>query len=256
MTLQRLHTNLAPIDLLTREELEQGLHKEIDAALRERVRGLDSVRIPMVPITAVSATQQLFTTNDATPWGPEQGDVWLVRRAIVKSSLLTDNAKWIAFRGSAPSDVANSYTSRYILDGMSAPVTQPTPPAITVGASPFTFINTQAYGVQVTVTGGATVSVSVNGQPTGTGDGTYYLAPNSYITVTYVTAPTMTEVNASANIPMGQNVNLGFYFSTKSPFLQPGEQIYAQLSNATVGVQYIMDAEAVRCPAEMKGKLL
>jgi hypothetical protein len=258
MTMQRLHNNLAPIDILTREEMEQVLHKGLDAAMRERVRGLDSVRIPNVPIMATSTTQALYTSNDATPWGPEQGDVWLVRRAIVKSSLLTDNAKWVAYRGSAPSDVGNAYTSRYILDGMSAPVSAPVPSQPGVPASTVAVQNTNSYPVQVVISGGSGLSaVVVNGITVGTGDGTYTVPAYGAISVTYsTTAPTWVWSNASSAVPLGLNVNLGYYFSTKSPFLQPGEQIYGQVFNATVGAQYILDAEAVRCPAEMKGKLL
>jgi hypothetical protein len=178
MTTQRLHTNLAPIDLLTREELEQELDKNVDRALRERARGLEIVRIPFVPITAVAATTNLFTSNDATPWGPEQGDVWMPRRVIVKSSVFTDAAKYLVFRGSTPSDVSNSYTGRFLLD------------AFVGGVTP------------------------------------------------------------------GQNVNVAEYFSTKSVFLMPGEQLYAQILGATIGNQYMMDAEAIRVPAEMKGKIL
>lgn len=178
MTVQRLHTNLAPIDLLTREELEQVNQKGLDNAMREKVRGLDIMRIPVVPITATGATLSLFTTNDATPWGPEQGDIWMLRRVVVKSSVITDVAKYVIYRGHTPSDVANAYTFRYQLE---------------------VFI------------GGATP---------------------------------------------GQNVGVGEYFTSKTVWLQPGEQIYAQVLGATPGNQYLMDGEALRVPAEMKGKLI
>jgi hypothetical protein len=177
MTAQRLHTNLAPIDILTREELEQSLSSSLDAAMRERVRGLELARFPLFPITATGATQNLFSGNDATPWGPEQGDIWMVRRVIVKSSVITDTAKYLLFRGSTPSDVSNAYTTRWLLE------------ASVGGATP------------------------------------------------------------------GFSVNTGFYPGTKAVFLQPGEQIYAQVLTATVGNQYTLDGEAIRVPAEMKGKL-
>lgn len=262
MTKQRLHSNLAEIDLLTREELSQELHKNMDEAMRTRYIGLELQRIPETPLIAVSTTLFMFSGNDSTPWGPEQGDIWMLRRVLVKSSSFTDNGKYMVFRGSTPSDTNNGYTSRQLLEGFTAPVAavnQPVPPAITVGASPFTFVNTQAYGVQVTVTGGTVSAIAVNGQSTGATSGTFYLAPNSFITVTYTAAPGMTEVNATPNtpaVPMGQNVNIGYYPGTKAVFLQPGEQVYAQVNNATVGNQYIISGEAIRCIAEMKGKLL
>jgi hypothetical protein len=178
VTAQRLHSALAPIDVLTREELEQSLDRQMDAWQREKVRGLDIMRIPFVPITATAATIQLFTTNDSTPWGPEQGDIWHLRRVIVKSNVLTDIAKYVLFRGSTPSDVANAYSTRFLLD------------AIIGGATP------------------------------------------------------------------GQNVNVGYFLSTKSVFLLSGEQVYSEIFGATVGNQYYLEGEAVRVPAEMKGKIL
>jgi hypothetical protein len=177
MTTQRIHSQLAPLDILTREEMEQVLNKSMDAMIRERYRGIDIVRIPFVPITATAATVQLFTSNDSTPWGPEQGDVWVPMRVIVKSSVLTDTAKYVIYRGSTPSDVQNAYTSRYLLDAMAA---------------------------------------------------------------------------AGVGLP----VNQAFYIPRKSTFLQPGEQIYAQVFGATIGNQYMLDSDAIRCPAEMKGKII
>lgn len=178
VTRQRLHSALGEVDVLTRDELEQENDRNTDRALRERVRGLDIMRIPFVPITATAATVQLFTTNDQTPWGPEQGDLWHLRRVIVKSNILTDTAKYVLFRGSTPSDVANAYSTRYLLD------------AILGGATP------------------------------------------------------------------GQNVNVGYLIATKAVFLQGGEQVYAEIFSATVGNQYYLEGEAIRVPAEMKGKIL
>ena len=183
MTKQVLHTNLAPIDLLTREELDESLHKGIDAAEREKVRGLDVARLPIQPITALAATVNLSGQNPSgggsdLVFGPNEGDVWMLRRAIVKSSVFTDAAKYILFRGSTPSDVQFAYTFRFLLDG---------------------------------IIGGATP---------------------------------------------GQNVNVGYFAATKSIFINSGEQLYAQVLGATAGNQYLLEAEAIRCPAEMKGKLL
>jgi len=183
MTTQRLHSALAPIDVLTREELEEALHKNFEAAMRSRVRGLDVARLPIQPITATGATVFLSGGNPSgggsdLVFGPNEGDVWMLRRAIVKSSSFVDTAKYLLFRGSTPSDVQFAYTFRFLLDGM---------------------------------TGGATP---------------------------------------------GQNVNVGFYPANKSTFIQSGEQLYAQVLGGTAGNQYLLEAEAIRCPAEMKGKLL
>jgi hypothetical protein len=178
VTQQRLHSNLAPIDVLTREELGQELQHQVDEVFRTRYLGLELQRIPEVALTATGTGLFMFTSNDSTPWGPEQGDIWMLRRVIVKSSVLTDTAKYVVFRGSTPSDTANQYTARQLLEA----------------------------GV-----GGATP---------------------------------------------GFNVNVGYYPGTKAVFLQPGEQVYAQVFSATAGNQYVLGGEAIRCPAEMKGKLL
>lgn len=183
MTMQRLHSQLAPVDLLTREEMDETLNKNLSSAIRERVRGLDIARLPIQPVTALAATVNLSGQNPGgggsdLVFGPNEGDVWMLRRAIVKSSSFVDTAKYLLFRGSTPSDVQFAYTFRFLLDGM---------------------------------IGGATP---------------------------------------------GQNVNVGFYPANKSLFVVSGEQIYAQVLGGTAGNQYLLEAEAIRCPAEMKGKLL
>lgn len=53
----------------------------------------------------------------------------------------------------------------------------------------------------------------------------------------------------------GQNVNVAFRPGNKSEWLQPGEQVYAALTGATVGTVYVMSGWAVEVPAEMVGKI-
>lgn len=179
MAEQRLHSALAPIDVLTRLEMEEILHKGLGNYTRELYRGVGEMRFPRIVQTAATTTIQLgaIEANEA-PIGPEQGDFWSVRRIIVKSSVLADTAKYVLYRGSTPSDVANAYGVFNLLDAFAG------------GATP------------------------------------------------------------------GLNVNVGFYPSSKSITLEPGEQIYAQVFSATVGNQYMLDGEAIRVPAEMKGKVL
>lgn len=178
MAEQRLHSSLGPIDVLTQLELEQSLHRGLDSMIRERYRGVDLIRFPRVTFQATGTTVNLFASPNEAPAGPSSGDFWLVRRLIVKSNVLTDTAKYVVYRGSSPSDVANAYGPVNLLD---------------------------------TFTGGATP---------------------------------------------GLNVNVGFYPGTKSIGLEPGEQIYAALTAATVGNIYVLDGEGIRVPAEMKGKIL
>ena len=120
VTQQRLHNQLAPIDVLTRDEIAQEMTTHMDAFLRDRYRGLEIQQFPRVIVTASNAIQNLFTTNDMTPIGPEQGDVWMIRRIIVKGFNLADAAKYILFAGSTPSDLGNAYTGQYLLEGFTA----------------------------------------------------------------------------------------------------------------------------------------
>jgi len=256
MTTQRLHSNLAPIDLLTREELEQVLDKNVDRELREKVRGLDIARIPEAPITATGTTQNLFTGNDQTPWGPSQGDIWMVRRLNVKSSILTDTAKYILFRGSAPSDFNNAYTSRYLLEGFAPAIPAPVPSQPAVPASTVAQQNVNQYPVQVVLSGFTATAVFVNGIQVGVTNGTYTVPANGSISVTYSVVGTWVWSNLNVAIPAGQYQGVGYYPGTKAIFLQPGEQVYAQVLGATIGNQYTLAGECIRCPAEMKGKLL
>lgn len=179
MPQQRLHSALAPIDVLTRIEMEEVLHKGLNDAVRARYIGVDSVRFPDVVVTATAATVFLGTGGTMDPpIGPAEGDIWMVRRVIVKSSVLADTGKYVLYRGSTPSDTANAFGPRNLLDA----------------------------GI-----GGATP---------------------------------------------GFSVNTGFYPANRALFVFPGEQIYAQVLGGTVGNQYYIDGEAIRVPAEMKGKVL
>lgn len=114
---QRLHSALAPIDVLTRLEMEEVLHKGLDSAVRARYIGVDAVRFPDLVVTATAANVFLGTGGTMDPpIGPAEGDVWMVRRVIVKSSVLTDTAKYVLYRGSTPSDILNAYGPRNVLD--------------------------------------------------------------------------------------------------------------------------------------------
>jgi hypothetical protein len=253
MAQQHLHQALGPIDLLTREELAEEMGHQVDSQIREWVRGLDIARIPAIFTQGNGGTINLVSSGFDDPIvGPGEGDIWMLRRVnVVSSAFGVDAARYILFKGSTPSDTANAYTNRNLLEGFNAASPAPTSPAI--GASPSTYINTNATGVNVAITGGTVSSIAVNGQNTGLTSGTFYLAPGSYITTTYTVAPTQTVTGL---ITIGNPVGIGFYPGTKAVYLQPGEQVYAQIFNTTTGVTYTMNGEAIRCPAEMKGKLL
>lgn len=82
-----------------------------------------------------------------------------------------------------------------------------TPPAASVtgvtqlalGASPATAFNTNAFPIQVTITGGTVSAIAVNGVTTGSTSGTFTVPAFGNITVTYTVLPTITTA-ATAQI--------------------------------------------------------
>jgi hypothetical protein len=260
MTTQRLHAAMAPIDVLTRIEHEEVMHKSMDMLIRDRVRGIDSARLPPVAITSLAGgTLNLYAggSSDGSA-GPEQGDVWMLRTANVASSAFaTDVAKYVLFRGSSPSD-PGTYTNRQLLNGfaMSAgigTVSQPAVPASTVAQQ-----NVNAVPVQVVIgANGATITaVVVNGITVGAAAGTYTVPAYGSISITYSVA-TPTWVWSSLQTPqLGFNVGVEYDAPTKGRLFHPGEQLYAQVFNAVAGNTYLLTGEFIRCPAEMKGKIL
>jgi hypothetical protein len=176
MAEQRLHSALAPIDLLTRLELEDSLHKNMDWFIRDQYRGLDLSRIPNITVQGNGGTVNLgaIGASDGIA-GPEQGDIWLLRHVnVVSTEFLTDPAKYFIFRGSTPSD-PSSYSARFLLDSV---------------------------------------------------------------------------------VEGGLNVGVAYDPGNKAIYLQPGEQIYCQVTGTTAGNTYVLSGDAIRCPAEMKGKIL
>jgi hypothetical protein len=257
MAQQRLHTNLAPIDLLTREELDSVATKHFDNMVRDRFRGIDSARLPPIAVEGNGGTINLYAggSSDGTA-GPEQGDVWMLRTAnVASSSFTTDTAKYVLFRGSSPSD-PGTYTNRQLLNGFGfspgvATVTTPAIPATTVAQQ-----NTNSVPVQVVITGGTATSTSVNGVVVGGGDGTYTVPAYGSISITYSVVPTSWAWTSLQVPSLGANVGVEYDAPTKGRLFQPGEQLYAQVFGTTAGVTYLLSGEFIRCPAEMKGKLL
>lgn len=257
MTVQRLHAAMAPIDVLTRVELEEVTTSHMDRLIRDRYRGVDTARFPTIQGVSPGGTFNLSGGGASDGFvGPEQGDVWMMRRAIVSPSVFGDPAKYILFRGSTPSD-PGQYTNRQLLDGIvynggiaNAAIVQPAIPASTVAQQ-----NTNSVPVQVVITGGTATSTSVNGIVVGGGDGTYTVPAYGSISVTYSVAPTW--VWTSLQLPsFGQSVGIAYQVGNKAVLFQPGEQLYAQVFGSTAGVTYSLSGEAIRVPAEMKGKVL
>jgi len=260
---QRLHANLAPIDLLTREELDASLNSRIDAVIRERYRGVDAARFPVVTVEGNGGTVPIgagLGTSDSLV-GPEQGDIWMVRRVnIISSSFANDAAKYLLFRGSTPSDYPGQYTNRQLLDGITftAGTSYSTMGTPAVPASGVAVQNNTTQPYEVTISGGTVTTVTVNGFAVGSGDGTYAVPSYGSIAVTYSVAPTWGWASTliSTTGQLGANVGVAYNAASKSLLLQPGENIYGLIYNTTAGNVYLMSGEAIRVPAEMKGKLL
>jgi hypothetical protein len=255
---QQLHSGLAPIDVLTRTELEETLHKGMDGMLRDRYRGMDFIKIPAQFGQGNGGTITLNSGGTTDPYcGPEQGDFWMLNRAnVVSSSYATDAAKYILFRGGTPSDPNNALSNRYLLSGQAftpgaSTMNAPAVPASTVAAQ-----NTTSQAYTVVVTGGTATVTTVNGVPVGGGDGTYVVPAYGSIAVTYSVAPTWTWTATQAAAQLGQNQGIAYDPGQKKVYLEPGDQLYAQVFNTTAGVTYILSGEATRVPAEMKGKIL
>jgi hypothetical protein len=269
VTVQRIHNGLGPIDVLTKIELEEVNHKGIDRLLRSRFEGVEAQRIPTVHAIGTGGVLQLGAMSAGDPdLGPAEGDIWMLRRVLVASSFITAAANngvslgdyYQLFRGSTPSDVQNSYSPNYLLDGMVytpgnglTGMTQPAVPASAVAVQ-----NTGTIPQLVVISGGTVTLVTVNGVTVGTGDGTYLVPAAGAIAVTYSVAPTWTwnATQAATSSIIGQRVGVAYNAGTKSVLLQPGEQIYAQVFSSIAGVTYTLNGEAIRVPAEMKGKLL
>lgn len=259
MAEQRLHSAMAPIDVLTRLELDETLHNRLSAAVRERFLGVDSVRFPRIVAQATGTTTNVFANPNEAPCGPGAGDVWMLRHMLVSSSSLTDTAKYVVYRGSTPSDIANSYGPLQLLEAFATGIVAPSPAQPAVPATGVAQQNVNQFPVQVVISAnGATITnVSVNGVTVGTAAGTYTVPANGSISITYsVATPTWVWSNLNAAVPTGQSVNVGWYPGNKAVLIQPGEQIYVQVLASTAQNVYVLSGEVTRIPAEMKGKIL
>jgi hypothetical protein len=96
----------------------------------------------------------------------------------------TSHFGYVRYEGGMPSGFSGT------LLGRSAGQTT----AITVGASPFTYINGSGFLVDVVVSGGTVSAISIDGVSTGLTAGVFSLGVGHSLTVTYSAAPTMTLI--------------------------------------------------------------
>lgn len=93
MTTQRLHAGLAPIDVLTRIELEESLSKGFEQAERARVRGIDYMEVNTNGNNAATLALN----------GPESGYAWSLK---LISAVLSAAATLSVYLGEAPQATA------------------------------------------------------------------------------------------------------------------------------------------------------
>lgn len=251
MTVQRLHEKLGPVDMLTKNELSDAMGHHMDRYLRDKVRTVKLMKLPQQRGIATGATLNLTSWSQAdqpgAQVGPEQGFMWMLRRVIVASSLAGDTARYTLYTGSDMS----LFDPSHLLDGFTSgagTVTTPAVPASTVAQQ-----NPSNQAVQVVITGGTITAVTVNGVVVGTAAGTYFVPAYGSISVTYSVAPTWAWTSTN---PVGQPVGVGYYPGTDATWLWPAEQIYAQVTGATIGAQYVMSGVAVEAASEMVAKLI
>jgi hypothetical protein len=258
MSKQRLHPNLNEIDLLTGDELHDKLGHHFSAALRDRFRTIKVMKLPQLRATATSATVNLsqgqgYADSNGTPCGPGSGFIWMLRRVMVGCNVATDTAHYQLYSGS---DVT-LFDSGHLLEGFTGGVAAVTaaPNGGSVPATGVAYQNPYSQPVIVTIAAnGATITgVSVNGVVVGTAAGTYYVPAYGSISVAYsITVPTWTWTGTTTP---GAPCGVGYYPGTKADWLWPSEQVYAQITGATVGNQYVLSGVAIECAAEMQGKL-
>lgn len=93
MTTQRLHAALAPLDVLTRIELEESLSKGFEQAERARVRGIDYMEV-----NTNGSNASTVALN-----GPESGYAWSLK---LISAVLSAAATLSIYLGEAPQATA------------------------------------------------------------------------------------------------------------------------------------------------------
>lgn len=116
------------------------------------------------------------------------------RFVVISRSITVGNAAALAELGSIEA-TNNIRANRGIFTNGVSSLANHTPGSVTVGASPFTFVNTTPVAMNCFITGSVAYSVALNGVSVyGSLVGNDYvpLQTNSSLTITYTVAPTMT----------------------------------------------------------------
>lgn len=106
MTVQRLHSSLAPVDLLTRLEMEEITHKGMSDFVQQLYRGVD-----WIEWNGDAGGATTFTI----PFGPDSGYAWSLKLISVVlagtgnvSVFLGENTNFAPIAGGAATEMANS----------------------------------------------------------------------------------------------------------------------------------------------------
>lgn len=208
MAEQRLHSALAPIDVLTRLEMETVLHKGMENFFHQEYLG-------------VSYREFNDNANNVSQYAvdvsPDSGYAWSLKMvsAILSAAgslaaFLGDNTLTAPIGGGATAvmgglNVVNiTFTSNVVVMSDQRAITllasgnsQPVPSQPAVPASTVAVQNANTYPVNVTLTGFTATAVFVNGVQVGTTNGTYLVPAGGTISVTYSVAGTWIWVNAN-----------------------------------------------------------
>jgi hypothetical protein len=108
MTVQRLHPNLAAVDILTGQELHTAMGHQNDNLIRDWYRGIKVMRIPLVRVVATGALTTIAPVLPGAQAGPESGFIWRVFRVTINSSG-NDTGAVTLYVGSDPANIDGAH---------------------------------------------------------------------------------------------------------------------------------------------------
>ena len=83
MSQQRLHPNLAAVDMVTAPEINEVMANRFDSYLRDRFRGVKWMRLPLGLSGNVVAGAITLGISNGQVVGPDQGFAWSIKRLVV-----------------------------------------------------------------------------------------------------------------------------------------------------------------------------
>lgn len=108
MTVQRLHPNLAAVDILTGTELHTAMGHQTDTLIRDWYRGIKITRIPLVRVVASGTSTVIAQAVPGEQPGPSAGFIWRVFRVTISSSGV-DTGAITLYVGSDPTNIDGAH---------------------------------------------------------------------------------------------------------------------------------------------------